>query len=181
MFDWRLKYSRWFIELIKTHPIKGDFNFVQNCGFVILKYISLGIPVCLFNIFSTRSCEHLSLYIHSCSVNLYSVYLASFSTFEQQSNQLKSLSWKTDEDTINGGESDVEELEQSVKVNLLSKFKLEDHMHIQQTYWSTSQLFDYSYQLCKLMYINSTQQTFKKMFFNHFRMQMLLPTNQANH
>ena len=82
------------------------------------------IPVCLFNIFSTRSCEHLLLYILSYSVNLYYVYLASFSTFEQKSNQLKSLSWKTYEDTINGDELGVKELEQSVKVNLFSKFKL---------------------------------------------------------
>ena len=112
------------------------------------------ISVSLFNILSTWSCEHLSLYTLSYSVNLYSVYLASFSTFEQQ---LKSLSCKTDEDTINGDESDVEELEQSLKANLFLKFKLEDHMHTKQTYLRTSQLFDYSYQLCKLMYINNTQ------------------------
>ena len=79
--------------------------------------------------------------------------------FEQQSNQLKSLSWKTDEDKINGDKLGVEELEQSVKVNFFTKFKLEDHMHIQQTCLRASQLFDYSYQLCKLVYIyiNDTQ------------------------
>ena len=43
--------------------------------------------------------------------------LASLSTFEQQSNHLKSLSWKTYEDEIKGDESGVEKLEQSVKVN----------------------------------------------------------------
>ena len=54
-------------------------------------------------------------------------------------NSSKLMSWKTDEAKINNDGPGGEELEQSVKVNLFSKFKPENHMHIQQKYLKTSQ------------------------------------------